>query len=93
MSDVQGDWPMSAEPIPPGMMVVKCHVCDLQFLFPVNVLMSMRVPSTFCIRCYRTYDDLTLRQWFKLDMAIQQLNAQEAWIKQHAPPTPAPRVG
>ena len=63
-----------------AQVMVKCHVCDLAFPFAVQALQSMRVPSTFCKKCYETFDTLTLRQWFKLDMAIRQLQAQEQWI-------------
>lgn len=55
-------------------MTVKCHVCDSVFEFPEEILASMKIPSTFCDRCLKTYDPLTLRQWFKLDSTIRALN-------------------
>lgn len=61
---------------------VKCHVCDQPFLFSAQALQTMKVPGTFCKRCYETFDMITLRQWFKLDMAIRQLQAQEHWISE-----------
>jgi hypothetical protein len=51
---------------------VRCQVCDTEFQFPTRIIMTMRVPSSFCTRCFNTYDFLTLRQWYKLDvLAIQ----------------------
>jgi len=33
----------------------------------------MRMPSTFCERCFGAYDFVTLRQWYKLDMLAQRM--------------------
>lgn len=66
------------------MVQVKCHVCDSVFLFDAQALKAMKLPATYCRRCYNSYDHLTLRQWFKLDMAIRQLQAQESWIHEAA---------
>lgn len=58
------------------MAAARCQVCDTPFTLPAEILSSMRVAGTFCMRCYKAFDMLTLRQWFKLDMAIQQLNVK-----------------
>lgn len=33
----------------------------------------MKLPAVFCDGCWEQYDFKTLRQWFKLDMAIHHL--------------------
>lgn len=59
----------------PDLVTVRCQVCDTQFSFSLAVLVSMRMPSVFCDRCFKTYDFLTLRQWYKLDMLAMQVAA------------------
>jgi hypothetical protein len=63
-----------------GQVMVKCHVCDMAFPFSHQAILTMKIPGTFCKRCYETFDMITLRQWFKLDMAIRQLQHQEQWL-------------
>ena len=54
-------------------VLVKCHCCDNWFLFPKQILDSMKAPSTFCTRCYYSFDFMTLRKWWILDMLIQHV--------------------
>lgn len=65
---------MQPAPVPqPPQAQARCQVCDTPFTFPIDILMSMRMPSTFCGRCFRNYDFLTLRQWYKLDVLAQRV--------------------
>lgn len=57
------------------MAWVKCHCCDTPFYFPLKILQSMKLPSTFCKRCFELYDTLTLRKWFVLDMLCRQVQS------------------
>lgn len=63
------------------MVVVKCHCCDTQFLFPQDILSRMRLPSTFCRRCFDQHDRLMLRKWFVLDMLYQQVQQHHAALR------------
>jgi hypothetical protein len=57
----------------PEHVVAKCVCCDTPLLLPATLLASMKLPGIFCKSCWRRYDDLTLRQWFKMDMVIAHL--------------------
>lgn len=54
-------------------VMVRCQVCDTQFPFPYHILAAMKMPSTFCGRCFNAYDFTTLRQWYKLDLLAQRM--------------------
>ena len=55
------------------MVDARCMVCDAPFKFPKKIVGGMKLPSTFCRRCFNLYDPLTLRQWYKLDSIIHYL--------------------
>jgi hypothetical protein len=61
--------------------VVKCHCCDTQFLFPMEILTKIKLPATFCRRCFDEFPYLLLRKFFVLDMLYHQVQAHEAHLQ------------
>jgi hypothetical protein len=64
------------------LVLVKCHCCDVPFHFPQEVLARMKVPSTFCERCFNSFDALTLRKWFVVDILHRQVQELSRTIEQ-----------
>lgn len=59
-------------------ITVKCHCCDTQFLFPGEILAQMKLPATFCRRCFDMFPFLLLRKFFVLDMLYNQVQSHAA---------------
>jgi hypothetical protein len=55
------------------MVLARCHCCDTTFSFPKKILEGMKMPATFCRRCFDIFPLVALRKWFVLDMLYQQL--------------------
>lgn len=66
------------------LVQTRCSCCDTPLFFPGSVLSKMRLPAVFCRRCWEQYDYKTLRQWFKLDMAIRHLHDLERRMNERA---------